>query len=293
MTIEEVITSYRKQIEEALQDSLNDFGAKGESIREPVEYALMSGGKRIRPIMVCMVAHALGLNRDVIDSALSIEFIHTSTLIADDLPCMDNDDERRGRPTVHKAFDEASALLASYALIPAAYARLRTNAKKLKQRGVHPEDVDTAYDTILDITDRNFGAHGILGGQYDDMFFQNKGSDHVLEIIGKKTGSLFEISCSAGWLFGGGSHTCIPQIVEFSKHFGRIFQIKDDILDIEQDRQDVGLNYALLFGQDKAMQALENSTNSCLAILDALEQYGLKDNSQLKMLIEYMNVRKF
>ncbi|BAE80775.1 geranylgeranyl pyrophosphate synthase [Chlamydia felis Fe/C-56] len=289
----DIFETYRAMIDEAIKHSLEDFGSKGVSIRAPVEYALTSGGKRIRPMLVCMFSKGLGMNRDVLDSALAIEFIHTSTLIADDLPCMDDDDERRGRPTVHKAFDEASALLASYALIPAAYSRIRSNAKKLKSQGVDPREVDFAYDTISEITDKNFGVNGVLGGQYEDMFFKNEGPEYVQSIINKKTGALFEIACASGWLFGGGDPLCVPQILEFSKTFGLLFQMKDDILDIHQDDQDVGLNYALLFGLDAATELLNSSIDKSISLLNYLKHHGLKDSSELEMLIEYMSIRNY
>ncbi|SYX09469.1 Farnesyl diphosphate synthase,geranyltranstransferase,Geranylgeranyl pyrophosphate synthase,heptaprenyl diphosphate synthase component II,Polyprenyl synthetase [Chlamydia poikilotherma] len=293
MVVMDIFETYRVMIEEGIESSLEDFGSKGLSVRAPVEYSLTSGGKRIRPMLVCMIAKGLGMNRDVLDSALAIEFIHTSTLIADDLPCMDDDDERRGRPTVHKAFDEASALLASYALIPSAYSRIRLNAKKLKSQGIDPREVDIAYDIISDVTDKNFGVNGVLGGQYEDMFFKNEGPEYVQLIINKKTGALFEIACVSGWLFGGGDPLCVPQIIEFSQTFGLLFQMKDDILDMHQDRQDVGLNYALLFGLDAAKELLNTSMDKCIRLLNHLKQHGLKDSSELEMLIEYMGVRDY
>lgn len=285
---------YKKTIEEAIQHSLHYFGSPGQPIREPVEYALMSGGKRIRPMLVCMMAHGLGKGRHVLHSALAIEFVHTSTLIADDLPCMDNDDERRGRPTVHKAFCEVSALLASYALIPAAYAYIRSNSKYLKEhQGVDNKEVDLAYDIISDITDKNIGGRGVLEGQYEDMFLQTPTPEHIQSIIEKKTSSLFEIACASGWLFGGGDPQCISKVLEFSKYFGLLFQLKDDILDIHRDRQCTGMNYALLFGLDAAEHLLNSSLEQCLQLLYFLHENGLKELSELERLIEYMNEREY
>ncbi len=280
-----VLDTYRPSIEKAIEGALEEFGPQGHPIRSPVEYALQGGGKRLRPSLVCMIAQGLGLNHHVMDSALAVEFVHTSTLIADDLPCMDNDDERRGRPTVHKAFDEATALLASYALIPAAYSHLRLNAKKLKEQGCDPREVDIAYDIIGDITDKNIGFSGVLGGQYDDMFFSNKGQEHVQSIMIKKTGSLFEIACVSGWLFGGGDPKFTPLITSFSSNFGLLFQMKDDFLDLQRDSQQIGLNYALLFGENAALELLERSKSNCLELLDRLSAGGLKNNSEFEMII--------
>ena len=196
---------YRSKVENKLRDSLEDFGNAQQGLRRPIEYALLSGGKRVRPLLVCLFADGLQKGREVLDTAIAVEYIHTSTLIADDLPCMDNDDMRRGKPAVHKAFDEASALLASYALIPAAYARIRKNAKILKERVSFQQEVEDAYEDILELIEQRFGVGGILGGQYEDVFFQDFTQESVLGIIKKKTGALFEIACVAGWLFGGGA----------------------------------------------------------------------------------------
>ncbi len=283
-TIMENFDSYRNIFELGLQDALQDFGTPDQPLRKPVEYALTSGGKRIRPLFVFAFAKGIGKQRNLLDSALAIEFIHTSTLIADDLPCMDNDDERRGRPTLHKAFDEASALLASYALIPAAYSRLRLNAKKLKQSGCDPVEIDSAHDLIADIVDKNFGVAGILSGQHQDIFFENKGPDHVLSIMHKKTSSLFEIACCSGWLFGGGDPQGLTVVTEFASHYGILFQIRDDLLDIHQ--KDEGLNFALLFGEQKAKELLENSYQRCRELLENILSFGLQDCSEIEKLIE-------
>ncbi|WP_201456489.1 polyprenyl synthetase family protein [Chlamydia sp. 17-3921] len=291
MNILEIFDTYRPSIESAIEKSLDEFGDPKGTLRLPVEYALKSGGKRIRPLLVCMFAQSLGNGCDVLDSALAVEFAHTSTLIADDLPCMDNDDERRGRPTVHKVFGEATALLASYALIPAAYAHFRINAKKLKQVGYDSQTVNLAYDIISEVTDKNIGCAGVLGGQYDDMFFSNKGKKHVQSIMIKKTGALFEIACVAGWLFGGGNPDYLPQVMKFSHHFGLLFQVKDDFLDFEKDRKQIGLNYVLLFGENEALELLENSAKNCLNLLDFLSKNGLKNHSELEALIDFMQVR--
>lgn len=291
MEVFEIFDTYRPAIEAAIEESLDEFGESEKTIRAPVEYALKTGGKRIRPLLVCMLAHGIGKHCDVMDSALAVEFAHTSTLIADDLPCMDNDDERRGRPTVHKVFGEALALLASYALIPAAYSHFHKNAKKLKKQGYNPQAIDVAYDIVLEVTNRNIGCAGVLGGQYDDMFFSNKGREHVQSIMVKKTGALFEIASVSGWLFGGGSPNLLPQIIEFSRHFGLLFQIKDDFLDYEKDREHIGLNYIVLFGENEALKLLETSANTCLSILETLSKYDLKDRSELEALINFMRVR--
>ena len=118
---------YQKLIEEKLLESISRLGPKNH-VRDACEYALLNGGKRFRPALVLMVAADIGYDVDVIPAALGIEYFHTASLIADDLPCMDNDDERRNKPTTHRVYGESTALLATYALIAAGYACVAENA---------------------------------------------------------------------------------------------------------------------------------------------------------------------
>lgn len=284
--------TYIQTINDRIRSQLAQFGKEKTSIRSPVEYALTSGGKRIRPLLVCLFANGLKQNRDVLDAAIAVEFIHTSTLIADDLPCMDNDDERRGRPSVHKAYNEASALLASYALISSAYGCIYANAKNLKKQGVPSGEVDAAYDDILTSTEKNFGCDGILGGQFDDMFGSCSTKTHMEAIIQKKTGALFEIAGIAGWLYGGGERAALPYIKEFSSNLGLLFQVQDDLFDLRKDSQNDGMNYALLVGEEHAKQVVTSTSARCKEILDYLYcSANLKDISELAALVDYIRFR--
>lgn len=278
-------------IDEGIQSKLHQFGQAQTAIRSPVEYALMSGGKRIRPMLVCMLAKGLNKNRPVLDSAIAVEYIHTSTLIADDLPCMDNDDERRGKPTLHKAFNEASALLASYALISGAYSCIYSNAKLLKHLGVSSLEVDVAYDYVLSSIDKNFGAEGILGGQFEDMFCKQH-QESAESIIKKKTGALFEISSISGWLFGGGGVSALEMVRDFALSFGMLFQLQDDLLDLRKDQEKFSMNYALLFGEQQAKDKVDALYTQCIDQLLYLQrEENLCDISELKNLVDFVRYR--
>src|SRR5579864_1711145 len=122
---------YKTKIESALEKEMAQMGEPSRLL-QACQYALFSGGKRLRPILVLMVARALGNGLDAMPVALSVEFFHTASLIADDLPCMDNDDERRGRPSLHRAFEESVALLASYTLIASGYEGIYKNQLRMK-----------------------------------------------------------------------------------------------------------------------------------------------------------------
>src|SRR6185436_5130128 len=134
--------AHRDKIEQEIAKSILSLGEKTK-LRDACEYALKSGGKRFRPLLVLLVAEALGNNLNVLDAALSVEFFHTASLIVDDLPCMDNEEERRSQPTLHKIYGESISLLSSYALICAAFEKIQTSTLKMKESG-------TPYSTTAD-----------------------------------------------------------------------------------------------------------------------------------------------
>ena len=131
-----ILEPYQQLIEEKLREQIEGLGTKN-ALRDACEYALLNGGKRFRPALVLMIAKSLGNHCDVFQAALGIEFFHTASLIADDLPCMDDDDERRNKPTVHRIYGESAALLATYALIAAGYGCIAKNGEVIKQSS-HP-----------------------------------------------------------------------------------------------------------------------------------------------------------
>ncbi|MBU6446236.1 MAG: polyprenyl synthetase family protein, partial [Verrucomicrobia bacterium] len=154
------------------------------TLRDACEYALRGGGKRLRPTIVLMIAEALGFGADAMPAALSVEFFHTASLIADDLPCMDNDDVRRNRPSLHKVFGESAAILASYALIAEGYGGIYRNS------GNNPK----AAVICLEAATRCAGISGATGGQFLDLYPPDFSFETVQKIIYQKTVTLFEIS---------------------------------------------------------------------------------------------------
>lgn len=287
----ELFQKYVQQIEQSMQSVFGMFGSPGDGLRSAVEYALTTGGKRIRPILVCMIAESLGKGYDVMDAAIALELIHTSTLIADDLPCMDDDDTRRGKPTVHIAYGESTALLASYALIPVAYELLRRNMRTLLQHGYDHTRAYAAYDAIMESVYHNIGVHGVLGGQYQDIFFDPAyDTDSVLDILHKKTGALFEIGTVAGWLYGGGSVEAVPILKRFAYSLGGVFQLADDFLDLQQDKnKSVGsLNHILLFGEEETRAKLLEQYELGMQALSELQAFGLQKTEELSGLLSFV-----
>jgi geranylgeranyl diphosphate synthase, type II len=228
---------FRDRIEQEIAGSISLFGEKTK-LRDAVEYALTNGGKRFRPLIVLMVTEALGNDLPVSSAALSVEFFHTASLIADDLPCMDNDEERRDKPSLHKVYGETIALLASYALITAAFEMIHKNVVSLKEIA-HPcsQNADYIGSLALENAAKCSGILGATGGQFLDLFPPILSLDGVKQVIYKKTVTLFEVSFVFGWMFGGGDLTKLEKVKQLAYHLGMAFQIADDLGDIAQDEK--------------------------------------------------------
>lgn len=265
---------HRDKIEQEIAKSISTLGDKTK-LRDACEYALTNGGKRFRPLIVLMVAEGLAKGLNVYDAALSVEFFHTASLIADDLPCMDNDDERREKPSVHKVYGETIALLASYALITAAFEKIHRNAKVMKEAGLpFSEQSDRACVLALETATHCAGILGATGGQFMDIFPPSLTLDVVKQVIYKKTVTLFEVSFVFGWLFGGGDIERLEEVKKAAYHLGMAFQVADDIGDLAQDEKNQrDINMARHVGKERA-----------LLIFDEEMRYFEKQLSDLNLL---------
>ncbi|MCB1110483.1 MAG: polyprenyl synthetase family protein [Chlamydiia bacterium] len=246
----------KKEFEEHLEKNILRLGDQNK-LRDACEYALMNGGKRVRPLIVMMVAEALGNDLPVLEACLSVEYFHTASLIADDLPCMDNDDFRRNKPALHKMFGETVAVLASYALISAGYEKIFHAVQVLaEQKAPFCEEAESCCVVALDAATRCAGMSGAVGGQFKDLFPKDHSKEEVLDVIYKKTVTLFEIAFEFGWVFGGGAHQQLDDVRKAAYHFGMAFQIWDDIGDIDQDGEG-SINIVHVLGESAAQQRLE------------------------------------
>ena len=282
-----ILSPYKTLIEQKLRENVKEMGEKN-SLRDACEYALLNEGKRFRPALVLMIAKALGHYADVSQAAMGIEFFHTASLIADDLPCMDNDDERRNQPTTHRIYGESTALLATYALISAGYACLAKNARLIKESGLsfaHRGDVLCLL--ALENVTENTGLIGATGGQFLDLAPPNLSLPLIKEIIHKKTVTLFEISFVLGWLFGGGEIHLLPLVKKSAAHFGMAFQIADDIDDMTQDlTHEHALNIANILGKERAKEMFHEEIQE---FYSTLEQLNLT-HSDLQLLASCINL---
>jgi geranylgeranyl diphosphate synthase, type II len=250
-----ILVPYKNLIEQRLQEYIEQLGPKSP-LRDACEYALLNGGKRFRPALVLMIAQAIGFEIDVFPAAMGIEFFHTASLIADDLPCMDNDDVRRNKPTVHRVYGESIALLSTYAFISAGYACLARNAQMIKHSS-HPFAQQSDHLCVLAFENASYntGLQGATGGQYLDLAPPDLSLAVLKEVIYKKTVTLFEISFVLGWLFGGGELIHLDLVKKGAAHFGMAFQIADDLEDMEQDLEhNHSLNIANVLGKEDATQ---------------------------------------
>lgn len=236
--------------EKFLQNDLPEF-VEGPELTKACHYSLSGGGKRLRPLIVYLVSEALGKQFPVDDVALSVEYFHTASLIADDLPCMDNDEFRRDHKTLHKKFCESTALLASYALITRAFEKIADNARAF-------EIESKRCQIALKEASIASGLLGATGGQYLDIHFENPKLENLLAIIEKKTVTLFSVSFLLGWIFGGGDLSKLDTLKSAAFDFGIAFQILDDIDDQKQDNQkQSAVNLALFLGEIQAKERLE------------------------------------
>lgn len=230
------LNSLGKIVEQELAKLLPQKDEFPPKLHEAMHYSTFSGGKRIRPIMVMKAAELFGIPYEkVIPTACGIEMIHTYSLIHDDLPVMDNDDFRRGKPTCHKVYGEALALLTGDALLTHAFA---TIAKNSKIEGICPNAVIDVIEKISLAA----GANGMIGGQTVDISSSGKDidKDTLFYISRHKTGALINISLWSGARLAGASNKDLERIKAFGENIGLVFQIVDDILDEKGDEKTIG-----------------------------------------------------
>lgn len=253
----QILVPYKKRFDTCAPRILDSLG-EDSTVRQAISYAMLSGGKRLRPAIVWMVAEALHTSQSVDLAAMAVECFHVSSLITDDLPCMDNSDLRRGVATTHKAFSEATAILASFALTSGGFELITKIPLPPSRQG---EVLHAAFSKAS----RAIGLHGLIGGQMIDLNPTKFDVETINTIIDRKTAALFELCFVFGWLFGGGVVDKLDDLQRLATHFGRAFQIMDDLDDLEEDRTaGKKINYALLFGAEEArIQVREHVEGFC------------------------------
>ncbi len=254
-----------------------------KSIYEAMRYSLLCGGKRIRPVLAFASAELLGLSKELVTPfACAIEMIHTYSLIHDDLPAMDDDDFRRGRPSCHKMFGEAQAILAGDALLTKAFEVAATGALALSKNNT---DASCGADVVRAIA-QAAGSEGMVGGQVIDLEGETKTltPDEHRTLCNLKTGALLTVPVMVSVLCAGKMNDEEGKLlIDYASSLGLAFQIKDDILDVEGDAALLGkatgmdakcnkTTFVSIYGLDGAKNQLRLLTDRALSICDALEK---------------------
>jgi len=272
MNLPAYLADRRQMVDFALDRLLPPVTSTPEKLHEAIRYSMLAPGKRLRPILVLAGAEAVGKSPDsVMPTACALECIHVFSLIHDDLPCMDNDDYRRGRLTNHKVYGEAMAMLAGDALLTLAFELVADNAAEIA-----PDRIVQALKLISNAT----GTWGMVGGQVVDIESEGKqiGIDTLEYIHSHKTGALLTASSVSGALLSGATDDQIACLQSYGKSIGLAFQIADDILDIVGDEQKIGkpvgsdegndkATYPKLFGLEESRQMAQNEVNNAVAAL--------------------------
>lgn len=245
MTFKETLEAKQVMINEYLNNMISAENSP-EVLISAMKYSLFAGGKRIRPVLSLSVCEGLGGNPiEVLKVACSIELIHTYSLIHDDLPSMDNDDMRRGKPTNHKVFGEANAILAGDALLNYAFESIFD--------AIAENNFEKKYILAGQIISKAAGSSGMIGGQVIDITNEgrNMSIEELIQMHGKKTGALIEAACLAGGIIANRMDR-LDEIKEYSHNLGIAFQIVDDILDCIGDSTKLGKNTGRDEAQDKS-----------------------------------------
>lgn len=220
--VESVLASYASQIDERLDQLLPPESLEPTVLHEAMRYSCLAPGKRIRPFLCVASCEAAGGSKSLArDAGCALEFVHCFSLIHDDLPAIDNDDYRRGRPTCHKRFGEAMAILAGDALFALAFQTLAAISAP----------AETIRDAIRELA-LAVGSEGLVGGEVMDVLAENSSpsKQEVLAIHGRKTGALLAASCAIGGLMARATDEQVLRLRQFGQELGLAFQITDDVL---------------------------------------------------------------
>jgi geranylgeranyl diphosphate synthase, type II len=268
--------TYKEILENQLRSSIDVIQAPS-ILKEAMLYSLEAGGKRIRPLLLFATLHAFNKDPNIgLSPAVAIEMVHTYSLIHDDLPSMDNDDLRRGKPTNHKVFGDANAILAGDALLTYSFQLIA----EASEQSISPQ----AKVALIQLLAQSSGAEGMVGGQVADMVGEerNLNIDELEYIHVHKTGKMLTCSVLAGAILAEASEEQMGYLQQFSHHLGLAFQIRDDLLDVDGDENIIGkpigsdvdnhkTTYPSLLGMTRAKQVL---TEQITLAKNALKKSG-------------------
>jgi geranylgeranyl diphosphate synthase type II len=293
MTLDEYISAQQKRVDQALDRAVPPETENPATLHRAMRYSLFAGGKRVRPILAMAAADAVSDAPVGVESAAgALELIHTYSLIHDDLPALDNDDLRRGRPTCHKVFGDAIAILAGDALLTLAFevlSKLDCIDAGRRVRLVH--DLATASGTV----------GGMIGGQVNDLEGEGKfPTAHLLESIHRaKTGALLRASVRMGGIYAGADDEQLAALSLYGEHVGLAFQIVDDVLDVEQSSEALGktagkdaqqhkITFPAVYGIERSREMAENERVQAHLALQSFDDRA----QRLREIADYIVRRK-
>ncbi|MEM9331047.1 MAG: polyprenyl synthetase family protein [Pseudomonadota bacterium] len=295
----ELLTHHADLTQDTLNALLSDQvleieTARPDSLMEAMRYASLGGGKRIRPFLLIECAGLFGLTPpQAVYAASALECIHCYSLVHDDLPAMDDDDLRRGKPTVHKAFDEATAILAGDALLTLAF-------DILSREETH-HDASVRVE-LVSLYARNAGLGGMVGGQVLDLEAEKSdpGPDEISTMQSMKTGALIRCACEAGAVLGTADKHKREALLQFGSQIGKAFQLVDDILDVTSDTETMGKKTGKdsdrgkgtlveLYGLDKSRQLLADLLKGAINSLAPFEEKADTLRQAARFIVERKN----
>jgi geranylgeranyl pyrophosphate synthase len=277
-SLQEYLDRHRPAIETSLAEALPPADTLPVPLLAAMRYAVLGNGKRLRPMLVLAACEAVGGSHEpALPPALAVELIHAYSLVHDDLPALDDDDLRRGSPTTHRAYDEATAVLVGDALQTTAFEILTGT----RSQGLLSEPVRLAMVARLAPA---IGVHGMVGGQALDLALEGRtdaGVEELRRTHRLKTGALLQVSVELGGLAGGADDTALEALGAFGGHMGLAFQIVDDVLDVEASTEELGktagadaahhkATYPGLLGLDEAKDWARRERDAALAALEPL-----------------------
>lgn len=286
--INELLDSYRKKVDARIEEIFPEINAGYKKVSDAARYSLLLGGKRIRPVLMMEMCKLFGGNPDdALDFAVALEMIHTYSLIHDDLPCMDDDDMRRGNPSCHKKFGEDIALLAGDTLLTEAFF-VASGANLPSEKIVK----------AISVLSSNAGLHGMIGGQVLDLSFEKSKpeAEMLADMYMRKTAALLISAATIGCIVAGkDTQENIKYATQYAYNLGLAFQVIDDILDVTANEKVLGkpvgsdeknqkTTFVTIYGIDKAFAIAAELSNMAL---DALDEIG-GDTETLYELTNYL-----
>ena len=275
MDLKALLKEYKQMVENRIEELFPEADCSYNEVIKAARYSLLNGGKRIRPVIMMEFCKLCGGKpEDALDFAVALEMIHTYSLIHDDLPCMDNDDMRRGKPSCHKAFGEDIALLSGDALLTEAFF-VASNARVSADKRLN----------AISFLSTNAGVHGMIGGQVLDLSFEENKPDAAAlqDMYMRKTGALLIAAASIGCISAGKyDQETLKSAAKYGYNLGLAFQIVDDILDVTANEEVLGkpvgsddknnkTTFVSLYGLSEAFAIAAQLSNSAL---DALDEIG-------------------